>query len=83
MVSMLDRPPRGSPAASRAALRSLSSATLTVGSAAAFLMLVTLLSFVPEAGTGDPAVAWQLRGSLPPPDAPPPQRERVAQQAAS
>ena len=70
-------------ASSRAALRSLSSATLAVGSAAAFLVLVTLLSFVPDGGAGDRTIAWQLRGSLPPSEVSSPSREQVAQRAAS
>ena len=82
-VSGRDRHAGGSPIGLRTTLRSLSSASLAVGSAAAFLVLVTFLSFVPDVGTGEQAVAWQLRGSLPALDALPPARGRTTRQAAS
>ncbi len=93
VIAWLDRASVVPAPGSRSALRSLSSATLAVGSAATFLVLVTLLSFAPEGGAFDQtterdrapdrAFAWQLRGALPSADAPLQSLARMAQRAPS
>ena len=48
----------------RMRLRRVKSASFATGSASAFLVFASLLSFAPDRVPSDKIAAWQLRGSL-------------------